>query len=123
MSDGCPHCGHGWSYHAPRCTTCGCQWSEPKPPKPPPSARDELVANIENTMFDELDRQHEADEIGGCGYWNREKWQTLDGEPNWTKVAEAVAALFVDSEDDCSSCHSPSAIYVWKQPITEVDAG
>lgn len=51
-----------------------------------------LVAIVQGAIFDELDRQHEAGEIDGAGYWNREEWGTLDGEPRWTKVAEAAVA-------------------------------
>lgn len=51
-----------------------------------------LVAIVQGAIFDELDRQHDAGEIDGAGYWNREEWGTLDGEPRWTKIAEAAVA-------------------------------
>lgn len=51
-----------------------------------------LVAIVQGAIFDELDRQWEAGEIDGAGYWNREEWGTLDGEPRWTKVAEAAVS-------------------------------
>ena len=89
--DGCPHCGHGWSYHAEgRCTWCGCMWEKPKPPAPPPPPPDPLVVAIHAAIFDELDRQHEAGEIDAAGYWDRE-WGRLDGEPDWGAVVAAVA--------------------------------
>ncbi|GAT03510.1 Tat pathway signal sequence domain protein [Mycolicibacterium fortuitum subsp. acetamidolyticum] len=51
-----------------------------------------LVVAVQAAMFDELDRQHEAGEIDGAGYWNREEWGAIDGEPRWTKIAEAAVA-------------------------------
>lgn len=51
-----------------------------------------LVASVQGAMFDELDRQHEAGEIDGAGYWNREEWGAIDGEPRWTLIAEAAVA-------------------------------
>ena len=51
-----------------------------------------LVAAAQAAIFDELDRQHDAGEIDGAGYWNREEWGTLDGEPRWTLIAEAAVA-------------------------------
>ncbi len=51
-----------------------------------------LVAIVQGAMFDELDRQHEAGEIDGAGYWNREEWGSIDGEPRWTLIAEAAVA-------------------------------
>lgn len=55
-----------------------------------------LVAAVQAAMFDELDRQHDAGEIDGAGYWNREEWGALDGEPRWTKIAEAAVAAVTD---------------------------
>lgn len=91
MSDNCPHCGHGWSYHTSRCTTCGCLWKKPKPPPAPPTAQEVLIAKVRDAIFDELDHQHEAGEIDGAGYWDRE-WGCCDGEPNWSGVAAAAIA-------------------------------
>lgn len=51
-----------------------------------------LVVAVQAAMFDELDRQHDAGEIGGHGHWDREEWGTLDGEPRWTMIAEAAVA-------------------------------
>lgn len=48
------------------------------------------IERTKAAILDELDRQHEAGEIEGAGYWNREEWGTLDGEPCWDKVAEAA---------------------------------
>lgn len=48
------------------------------------------VERTKAAILDELDRQHEAGEIEGAGYWNRAEWGTLDGEPCWDKVAEAA---------------------------------
>lgn len=59
MSD-CPHCGHGWSYHAPRCTTCGCQWQKPVPPPPPPTARELLVARVNDAIWEGFEAEDNA---------------------------------------------------------------
>lgn len=48
------------------------------------------IERTKAAILDELDRQHEAGEIEGAGYWNREEWGTLDGEPCWDKIAEAA---------------------------------
>lgn len=132
-SETCPHCQHSWARHenkwqrpgdAPRCQDCGCLWTNPAdipPPPPPPSARDELVANIENTIWTELERQLAIERYGP--YVVDRSIDLIDGEVNMTAVAEAVAALFVDSRDDCSWCHSCTAIDGWKQPIDELESG
>lgn len=86
----CPHCGHEWGRHTARCD-CGCMWPKPKPPEPPKPPPDPLIAVVRGAIFAELDRQHEAGEIDGAGYWDSE-WGCCDGEPNWGKVAEAVIA-------------------------------
>lgn len=48
------------------------------------------IERTKAAILDELDRQHEAGEIEGAGYWNRDEWGTLDGEPCWDKIAEAA---------------------------------
>ncbi len=53
---------------------------------------DERIDQVCDAIFAELDRQHEAGEIGGCGHWDRE-WGCVDGEPQWGKIAEAVVAV------------------------------
>lgn len=90
----CPHCGHDWArhtrtVHTPERCDCGCMWQPPKPPEPPPTPADLLNERIQAAIFDELDKQHEADEIDGAGYWDRE-WDRVDGEPNWTRIAAAI---------------------------------
>lgn len=116
----CPHCAHPWASHANRCTQCGCMWTNPanapKPP-PPPTAREQLIANIENTIWTELEHQHHA-ETPFPPYVDQEM-DTIDGQVNMTAVAAAVADLFVNSEDDCSWCHNPCAIDGWKQPLAD----
>lgn len=125
----CPHCGHPWDRHnnngvragsAARCQDCGCLWTDPakapKPP-PPPSAREQLIANIENTIWAELERQSDGD-MGPYVDRDMDMVDSSGAGLDMTAVAAAVAALFVDSRDDCSWCHSPCAILGWKQPPT-----
>lgn len=98
-------------------------WIEPKPPpKPPqpPSAREQLIANIENTIWTELEHQSE-DSFGPYVDRGMDMVDASGAGLNMTAVAAAVAELFIDSQDDCSSCHSPCAIDVWKQPLTDED--
>lgn len=126
----CPHCTHPWVEHsnlisgAMRCH-CGCMWPDPStipPPPEPPTARDELIATIENTIWNALDHQQES---GGpfSPYVDREMGM-VDASGaglDMTAVAAAVAALFVDDEDDCTNCHSPCAIHTWKTNPTGGD--
>jgi hypothetical protein len=115
MTTNCPHCTHPWSAHTGRCRECGCMWTDTTnvpPPPEPPSARDELIANIENVMWTELERQAGVSTL----YAERDD-MCIDGHPNLTAVAAAVAELFIDSQDDCSHCHSCTAIDGWKLPI------
>ena len=120
----CPHCSHEWSRHHERdCEDCGCMWTDPakapKPP-PPPSARDLLVANIENTIWAALEAQAEV----GMGPYVDREMDMVDASGaglDMTAVAAAVAELFVDSEDDCSYCHSPLAIDGWRHPIEDTE--
>lgn len=114
----CQHCTHEWARHNPRCD-CGCMWTDPakapKPP-PPPSARDQLIASIEDVIWTELERQAEA----GMGPYIDRDMDMVDTSGaglDMTAVAAVVAELFVDSEDDCSYCHSPSAIDGWRHPV------
>jgi hypothetical protein len=117
----CPHCGHEWTRHNKRCADCGCMWPAPKPPEPepsPPTYREQLIAHIENVIWAELETQAEE----GMGPYVDREMDMVDASGagvNMTAVAAAVAAIFVDSIDDCSWCHSPSAIGGWKTP--EVD--
>lgn len=119
----CPHCGHTWSVHNKRCDECGCLWTDPAKapqPPPPPTARDELVANIENVIWAELERQAEV----GMGPYVDRDMDMVDASGaglDMTAVAAAVSALFVDSQDDCSWCHNPCAIDGWAHPITTED--
>jgi len=58
-----------------------------------------VVDRVCDAIFAELDRQHEADEIGGNGYWDSE-WGCLDGEPKWGEVARAaIRAVHADAEE------------------------
>lgn len=119
----CPHCDHPWDQHNKRCAECGCMWSEPKPPAPPPtppSARDQLIANIENTIWAELERQAQ-DSFGPYVDRAMDMVDASGAGVDMGAVAEAVAELFIDSEDDCSSCRSHCAIDVWKEPLTDED--
>lgn len=124
--DTCPHCGHLWDNHdglltgLERCDVCGCMWTQPKPPPPPPSGRDQLIATIADTIWTELERQS-AD---GQGPYVDREMDMVDASGaglDMNAVAAAVAAIFVDSEDDCSWCHSCTAIDGWKRPLTEDD--
>lgn len=78
----------------------------------------ELVANIANTIWTALEQQ--AKEPMGP-YIDRDNGivDTSGAGLNMTAVAEAIASIFVDSQNDCSWCHNPCAIDGWKQPITE----
>lgn len=126
MSDGltCPHCTHPWDAHIDNrgrtaCQECGCMWPNPAnvpAPPEPPSARDELIANIENTIWNTLAAQ---DHPMGGPFVDREMSMidSSGSEVDMTAVAAAVAALFIDSQDDCSYCHSPCAIAGWKIPL------
>lgn len=73
----CPHCEHGWSYHRPlrdgtsRCTTCGCRWSKPFEPPPPPTERQLLVAKVENAFWEAADRLCETYEGFDTPYFDR----------------------------------------------------
>ena len=92
-------------------------WTDPTnvpPPPEPPSARDELIANIENVMWTELERQQEDLAMGP--YVDRDMGMVDSSGAGFdmTAVAAAVAELFVDSQDDCSHCHSNDAINSWK---------
>lgn len=122
MSD-CPHCAHGWDAHIDNrgrtsCLICGCMWPNPanvSPPPEPPTARDELIAAIENVIWNVLASQ---DSPMGGPFVDREMG-TIDSsgsEVDMTAVAAAVAELFVDSQDDCSWCHNPCAINGWTTP-------
>lgn len=123
----CPHCGHAWSAHnwhreRSTCQECGCMWRDPSTIPPPPEprpARDQLIATIENVMWTELERQAEEESFGP--YVDRDD-PCIDGNPDMTAVAAAVAELFVDSQDDCSHCHGNDAISSWKNCPREGDA-
>lgn len=58
-----------------------------------------VVDRVCAAIFAELDRQHEAEEIGGHGYWDSE-WGCLDGEPKWGKVAEAAIGAVASARPD-----------------------
>lgn len=124
MTTACPHCKHSWNAHTPNCMACGCMWTNPADapePPPPPSGREQLIANIEHVIWTELERQSETERFGP--YVDREM-AMVDASGsglNMTTVAAAVANLFVDSQDDCSWCHSCTAISGWKQPIESVE--
>lgn len=97
-------------------------WPNPAdiPELPPPTPREELIANIEDTIWADLERQSEA----GMGpYVDREMGMvdTSGAGLDMTAVAAAVAKIFVDSRDDCSWCHSCTAIDGWKRPIGDDD--
>lgn len=85
----------------------------------PLSAREELVANIENIIWAQLEHQAERGRHGPyvdrCSGMVDATGTGLD----ISSVAAAVAELFVGSGDDCSWCHNPCAIYGWKQPLTD----
>jgi hypothetical protein len=121
MTTDCSHCTHPWDRHTGRCMECGCMWTDPAkqppPPPEPPSARDELIANIENTIWVELERQQEDLAMGP--YVDREMGMVDSSGAglDMTAVAATVATLFVDSQDDCTWCHDCTAIDGWKLPI------
>lgn len=80
--------------------------------------RAHLVANIEDIIWTELERQSKM----GMGPYVDRGMGMIDASGaglNMTAVAEAVATLFVDDQDDCSCCHSPSAIGVWGNPMVK----
>jgi len=125
----CPHCTHPWAGHAPdydnpkaaRCGECGCRWRNPAdiPPPAPPTERDDLAETIANVIWGELESQSEADPFSGpCVV----RGELIDGFVDMTAVAKAVAAIFVDDRDDCTSCHSPCAVSEWKTPLNGDDA-
>ncbi|ATN88697.1 hypothetical protein SEA_DEMSCULPINBOYZ_102 [Mycobacterium phage Demsculpinboyz] len=78
----------------------------------PQSTRDRLIANIENTIWNALEQQD--------GPWVDREMGMVDASGaglDMTAVAAAVADIFVDSEDDCSWCHSPCAVGGWSEPV------
>lgn len=121
-ADTCPHCTHPWAGHTPdygnpqagRCVECGCRWRNPADIPPPPEPPNPLIVNIANTIWGELQAQAESDPYGVCV--DREN-SFVDGEIDMTAVAKAVAAVFVDDQDDCTWCHSCTAIQGWAEPI------
>lgn len=124
--DICPHCTHTWAGHTPdydnpqagRCVECGCRWRNPAdipPPPPPMTAYDKLIANIENVIWNELEAQAEQDGPF-APYVDRDN-PCIDGHPDMTAVAAAVARIFIDSQDDCTWCHSCTAIQGWAEPL------
>lgn len=125
--DICPHCTHPLERHTGRCKDCGCMWLDPAtmplpPPPEPPSQHDELVANIENVIWAALEAQQE--ELAKGPYVDREM-SMVDSSGaglDMTAVAKAVAAVFVDDQDDCTWCHSCTAIQGWAEPINGDDA-
>ena len=121
-NDTCPHCTHAWAKHVrtfekfemSRCTDCGCLWTNPADIPPPPEPPNPLIVNIANAIWGELQAQAESDPFGACV--DREN-SFVDGEIDMTAVAKAVATIFIDDQDDCTSCHSPCAISEWAEPI------
>ncbi|AHK12116.1 hypothetical protein PBI_ALSFRO_65 [Mycobacterium phage Alsfro] len=74
-------------------------------------ARNRLINSIENTIWNALEQQDGP-------YVDREMGM-VDASGaglDMTAVAAAVADIFVDSEDDCSWCHSPCAAGGWSEP-------
>lgn len=107
-SDTCPHCGHLWDNHdgllsgRSECDVCGCRWTEPKPPTPPPVPEREFPFDgvisassvsaafwrAANTTFND-DTIHDLDKP----YFD-EEMDTVDGHmPSqfWEHMARALA--------------------------------
>jgi len=89
---------HPWGMHEATCTACGCMWPNPADipePPPPPTVHEELIANIENTIWNDLERQAEA----GMGPYVDREMGMVDASGagvDMTAVAASVAKLFVD---------------------------
>lgn len=77
---------------------------------------DELIANIGRVIEAELERQSKYS-VGPCGDEEIVVLNTLKLSP----IAEAVAAIFVDKQGDCSWCHNPCAVDGWKLPLDTAD--
>jgi hypothetical protein len=96
----CPHCEHDWDEHSWKRCPCGCMWKPPAPPPPPqPTARDQLIDNIENTIWTALEHQAENGPFGGP-YIDREM-DMVDASGaglDMHAVAAAVAELFINSQ-------------------------
>ncbi|OCB56150.1 hypothetical protein A5722_14740 [Mycobacterium vulneris] len=84
------------------------------------------VERTKAAIFDELDRQHEAGEIEGAGYWNRDEWGTLDGEPCWDKVAEAAylaAVAHTPESPDLATVEAAAARQIGESEQTPASLG
>lgn len=95
-------------------------WPNPAdipPPPEPPSELDKLVAHIEDVIWSALEQQRE--ELAMGPYVDREMGMVDSSGAglDMTAVATAVAAIFIDNQDDCTWCHNPCAISGWAEPI------